>query len=178
MSTSKHLITALEKSDWLDRLLIIAALLFFVIVVLFILKQRLVDRGLRIAFWWTRFIPSIGSFGDDEAILNALEKGDAAALTDIAATVVSTVLAITSTLATSLAATSSSDIPISTPLTTSLLETLIPSSAGQETLLTEDGQSPLPTETVEQDPTPDAGEPFANYPTDIPPATPSPHDEL
>ncbi|TFY56731.1 hypothetical protein EVJ58_g7462 [Rhodofomes roseus] len=53
--TSKHLITALEKSDWLDRLLVLAGLAFFILVVVFILKQRIVDRGLRIAFWWTRF---------------------------------------------------------------------------------------------------------------------------
>lgn len=58
MGTSKQLITALEKSDWLDRLLIMAAVSFFFLVVLFILKQRLVDRGLRIALWWTRFLPS------------------------------------------------------------------------------------------------------------------------
>lgn len=58
MDTSKHIITALEKADWLDRLLILAALMFFVLVVLFILKQRILDRGLRVALWWTRFIPS------------------------------------------------------------------------------------------------------------------------
>jgi protein transport protein SEC20 len=58
MGTSKQLITALEKSDWLDRLLIITALVFFFLVVLFILKQRIVDRGLRIALWWTRFLPT------------------------------------------------------------------------------------------------------------------------
>ena len=49
MVTSKHLITALEKSDWLDCLLIFA--LFFVLVVLFILKQRLMDCSLWITFW-------------------------------------------------------------------------------------------------------------------------------
>ena len=59
MITSKHLITALEKSDWLDRLLVLAALAFFVLTVLFILKQRIVDRGLRMAFWWTRFVPYV-----------------------------------------------------------------------------------------------------------------------
>jgi protein transport protein SEC20 len=58
LGASKQLVTALEKADWLDRLLIFAALAFFVLVVLFILKQRIVDRGLRIAFWWTRFLPS------------------------------------------------------------------------------------------------------------------------
>jgi len=72
MSTSKHLITALEKSDWLDRMLILSGFGFFLLVVLFIVKERLLDRGLRIAFWWTRFIPS---FSDDEALLMSAEKG-------------------------------------------------------------------------------------------------------
>jgi len=57
MDTSKQIITALEKSDWLDRLLILSGLAVFLLVVLFILKQRVIDRGLRIALWWTRFIP-------------------------------------------------------------------------------------------------------------------------
>ena len=58
LGASKQLVTALEKADWLDRLLIFAALAFFALVVLFILKQRIVDRGLRIAFWWTRLLLS------------------------------------------------------------------------------------------------------------------------
>ena len=58
LGASKQLVTALEKADWLDRLLIFAALAFFALVVLFILKQRIVDRGLRLAFWWTRLLPS------------------------------------------------------------------------------------------------------------------------
>ncbi len=57
MSTSKQLVTALEKSYWLDRILILFDFAFFILVVLFILKQRVVDCGLRIAIWWTRFIP-------------------------------------------------------------------------------------------------------------------------
>ncbi|KAG1745312.1 Sec20-domain-containing protein [Suillus lakei] len=61
LGTSKQLITALEKTDWLDRILIISALMFFGLVVLFILKQRIIDRGLRIAFFWTRLLPSSGS---------------------------------------------------------------------------------------------------------------------
>ncbi|KAF8523007.1 Sec20-domain-containing protein [Gautieria morchelliformis] len=68
LSTSKHLITALEKSDWLDRLLIFAAVSFFFLVVLFILKQRVIDKGIRIAFWWTRFIPE---FSRDVEMLKA-----------------------------------------------------------------------------------------------------------
>ncbi|KAK0454070.1 Sec20-domain-containing protein [Desarmillaria tabescens] len=71
LDTSKQLITALEKTDWMDRILIISGLVFFTLVVLLILKQRLVDRGIRIAFWWTRFIPD---FGGDEALLS-MEEG-------------------------------------------------------------------------------------------------------
>jgi len=56
--TSKQLITALEKADWMDRLLIFSGLAFFVLVVLFIVKQRIVDRGIRVALFWTRFVPS------------------------------------------------------------------------------------------------------------------------
>ncbi|OAX35385.1 hypothetical protein K503DRAFT_802876 [Rhizopogon vinicolor AM-OR11-026] len=58
IGTSKQLITALEKTDWLDRILIISGLVFFGLVVLFILKSRIIDRGLRIAFFWTRLLPS------------------------------------------------------------------------------------------------------------------------
>ncbi|KAH9855337.1 Sec20-domain-containing protein [Lenzites betulinus] len=101
MSTSKHLITALEKSDWLDRLVVLAALAFFVLVVLFILKQRLVDRGLRIALWWTRFVPD---FSGDDALL-AMEKGDAvlSATGSSVVAAVSTVVASASTVVASLA---------------------------------------------------------------------------
>lgn len=87
--TSKHLITALEKSDWLDRLLVLAGLAFFVLVVLFILKQRLVDRSLRIALWWTRFVPN---FSGDEVLMQMEEgkevvKGAAGAVTSVLTTV-------------------------------------------------------------------------------------------
>ncbi|KAF8068870.1 Sec20-domain-containing protein [Lyophyllum atratum] len=73
MGTSKQLITALEKSDWIDRILIISAFMFFILVVLFIVKQRILDRSLRIALWWTRFVPD---FSGDSALLS-MEKGSA-----------------------------------------------------------------------------------------------------
>ena len=109
MTTSKHLITALEKSDWLDRMLIFAGLIFFVLVVLFILKQRLVDRGLRIALWWTRFVPD---FSGDEALL-AMEKGHVSLSASSGA---STVVATASTVAASLASSvvSSSTVSVDT----------------------------------------------------------------
>ena len=102
MYTSKQLVTALEKSDWLDRVLILSGFFFFIMVVLFILKQRIVDRGIRLAFWWTRFIPS---FSDDAALLQSVEKGMANA-----------VVSVTSSLSV-VAASLASSIP---PLITSL----------------------------------------------------------
>jgi protein transport protein SEC20 len=58
MDVSRQLVKALEQADWLDRMLILAAVLFFALVVLFVLKQRIVDRGFRLVFWWTRFLPN------------------------------------------------------------------------------------------------------------------------
>ncbi|TFK34478.1 Sec20-domain-containing protein [Crucibulum laeve] len=85
MTTSKQIITALEKSDWLDRIVILSAFIFFLLVILFILKQRFIDRGLRIALWWTRFVPD---FGGDDALLNGdLEKGTMSMESVIASTV-------------------------------------------------------------------------------------------
>ena len=112
LGTSKQLVTALEKADWLDRLLIFATLLFFALVVLFILKQRIVDRGLRVAFWWTRFLPSLD--GDDSRLVAVMEK--AAAPTDSVATIASSVVAsVTTALASQVAhATGSSGDPLST----------------------------------------------------------------
>lgn len=103
MGTSKQLVTALEQTDWLDRVLIISALIFFGLVVLFVLKQRILDRGLRIAFWWTKFIPGIdGTRGQATGEMSkevVVDRG--ISLTSIAVTAT----AIPSTLASVLAAT-------------------------------------------------------------------------
>jgi protein transport protein SEC20 len=74
MLTSKQLITALEKADWLDRIIIFSAFMFFVLVILFILKQRFIDRGLRIALWWTRFILR----PQQRDVMKVVEEGSAA----------------------------------------------------------------------------------------------------
>jgi protein transport protein SEC20 len=81
LGSSKQLITALEKTDWLDRILIISGLVFFCLVVLFILKQRIIDRGLRIAFFWTRLLPSSSS-----STRAVVQKAGEAAMTASAAT--------------------------------------------------------------------------------------------
>ena len=71
LTASKQLVIALEKADRMDKLLIIAGLVFFFLVVLFILKQRVIDRGIRIALFWTRFIPRKA-----KVIEGVLERGD------------------------------------------------------------------------------------------------------
>jgi protein transport protein SEC20 len=93
LGASKQLVTALEKADWLDRILIFASLAFFILVVLFILKQRVLDRGLRIAFWWTRFLPR----GDSQLDVKQemMEKG--VTTTQSVAAVASSVIATTAT---------------------------------------------------------------------------------
>ncbi|KAF9055800.1 Sec20-domain-containing protein [Panaeolus papilionaceus] len=107
MSTSKHLITALEKSDWLDRVLLISAFVFFLLVVLFILKQRILDRSIRIAFWWTRFLPS---FSDDDKLLRAMEKGSASVVV-ASSTVASIASSLSGAVSSSIADVVQSSIP-------------------------------------------------------------------
>lgn len=54
----------------------LAALTFFILVVLFIAKQRIIDRGLLVAFWWTRFLPMPGpviSGGKEGSVRGVLE---------------------------------------------------------------------------------------------------------
>lgn len=55
IDASKQVVTALEQTDWLDWVFIISALVLFGLVVLFVLRQRIPDRGLRIVLSWTRF---------------------------------------------------------------------------------------------------------------------------
>lgn len=57
LTSSKTLVTALEKSDWLDRLLILSSLAFFLLVVAYILKKRIIDKGVWLAFWWVKYLP-------------------------------------------------------------------------------------------------------------------------
>lgn len=141
MGTSKQLITAIEKSDWLDRLLIITSVAFFFLVVLFILKQRILDRGLRIALWWTRFLPS----GDID--FDKLEKGVLGTATAIASTVAASASSSLASLSPTMPSGSAvwADIA-STSVTTSLSSTLesVVSSAADTTWTT----STVPIESV------------------------------
>lgn len=159
MVTSKHLITALEKSDWLDRMLIFAALAFFILVVLFILKQRILDRGLRIAFFWTRFLPSSSSTKAaratvsvvKDALGDAMEQGSASPVMASVTVVTSSVLSAatiaamsaSASLSSSLASSSSEAAPSAVdPVTERPLESLAKSLG-----VGVSGQEPAPERT-------------------------------
>ncbi|KZT34771.1 Sec20-domain-containing protein [Sistotremastrum suecicum HHB10207 ss-3] len=78
--SSQSLIKSLERADWIDRLLILSSLAFFFLVVGWILKARILDRAVRVGFWWTRFLPSLSSLGlglggGEKEVLDMLERG-------------------------------------------------------------------------------------------------------
>ncbi|KAF8195110.1 Sec20-domain-containing protein [Pholiota molesta] len=167
--TLNSLVTALEKSDWLDRILILSGFCFFVLVVLFILKQRIVDRGIRLAFWWTRFVPS---FSEDAALLRRAEKGMASVVVDASASLASAATAVaslassampvaslTASLAEALSSTSVSDSSASLATTA---ETLQPSPSSSVVLAAAGTSTHIPEETSQGSPVPEA------TPSDIP----------
>ncbi|KAF9005084.1 Sec20-domain-containing protein [Cyathus striatus] len=133
MTTSKQLITALEKSDWLDRILMLSAFAFFLLVILFILKQRFIDRTVRIAFWWTRFLPGfrgaktpdvergLDATGDVEAIVSASIITAASIISSMSIAASSTMgAAVTETPSSSISKTLSSVIATSAPVSETL----------------------------------------------------------
>jgi protein transport protein SEC20 len=87
LDTSKNLVTALEKTDWLDRLLILGALIVFLLTCAWIIKVRVFDRMIRLTFWWVKWLPSWKS----DQVLDELERG-ARILTSSTQRVVSTTI--------------------------------------------------------------------------------------
>ena len=52
LTTSTHLVKALERADWYDRLLILAAFILFLVVVGWVLKRRVLDKVVGGVGWW------------------------------------------------------------------------------------------------------------------------------
>ena len=75
LETSKGLITALERTDWLDRMLIMGGLAVFLLACAWIVKVRIFDRAVGIAFWWVRWLPSIDFGNAEDRMMRELEKG-------------------------------------------------------------------------------------------------------
>jgi protein transport protein SEC20 len=99
LDMSKNLIVALERTDWLDRVLIIGALVVFLLACAWIVKVRVFDRAVRIAFWWVKWMPSF----KDDSIIDELEKG--------ARAVTSTFTSVTASVSASVTSVLSSAIP-------------------------------------------------------------------
>ncbi|KAF8316838.1 Sec20-domain-containing protein [Clavulina sp. PMI_390] len=57
LTTSKTLIASLQQADWLDRMIIFSSLAIFLLAVAYIVKKRVIDRGLWLAFWWVKYLP-------------------------------------------------------------------------------------------------------------------------
>ncbi|PPQ79393.1 hypothetical protein CVT25_002663 [Psilocybe cyanescens] len=146
MYTSRQLVTALEKSDWLDRILILSGLAFFFLVVLFIVKQRIVDRGIRIAFWWTRFVPS---FGDDAELLRSAEKGAASIVVEATSSFSVAAVSVASSLI-PVASTILASIPSAIP-TSSIISELSSSATSQ---ISQPAPSPAETPAAVEDEAP------------------------
>lgn len=122
LGSSRELITALQKTDTLDRLLIGATLVFFALVVLFILQQRILQKGFRIAFWWTRFV-SLPSWSSGRSEVGIMEKETALGSTVLASVVSSSSVVIAASA--TLTATGSS---LSAPVPTIEADTALPMS--------------------------------------------------
>ncbi|ESK85847.1 Sec20-domain-containing protein [Moniliophthora roreri MCA 2997] len=129
MDTSKTLIAALAKSDWQDRALIIAGLVFFLCVVLLIVKERVLDRSIRLAFWWTRFIPDFS--GDKELLKMEEMLGATTVAASVSSVLSSAASEVTATLE-SLTATTSEDEPLQTMISEVLSSTLSGTSTDPE----------------------------------------------
>ncbi|GAA5827236.1 hypothetical protein JCM5353_007989 [Sporobolomyces roseus] len=92
LSTSKTLITSLERADVLDRLLLFFAFSFFVGVCSYIFKKRVVDRGIRVASAVTGVFGSgKGGVKQVREIVKSEFKGEVSAVAAATAAVVGAV---------------------------------------------------------------------------------------
>ncbi|KAJ3818934.1 Sec20-domain-containing protein [Lentinula raphanica] len=173
MDASQQLITALQKSDRMDRLLIFFGLLCFFLSVSIVLKERLFDRSVRLAFWWTRFLPS-GSMKDlpDFTQSVASISGDAlmaassvfASATASGISLASTATSIVSSASSSASLTYESDASIQSSLSTLLESTILDSTQEMSTA----SESPTSSAIADVD----------SEPSQTSSATPNTRDEL
>ena len=64
LTTSKALISSLERADMLDRLILLFAFIFFCLCCAWIVKRRVLDKGLRVAGAVGRVVAGGGSTAD------------------------------------------------------------------------------------------------------------------
>jgi protein transport protein SEC20 len=172
VDTSRTLITALEKSDWLDKLIISAALAFFVLVMLFILKQRIVDRGLRLAFWWVKWVPGVGGGSGYDSGVVGLERGLGKSASAVVTEVVKTATTLAGSVAAAITAKPSSSSSVYNDSSPSPTSTLLASIVSESPVLSNSGPAVASGEShVRPD---EAATPSSPLPT---PPTPAPGED-
>ena len=103
LDTSRGLITALERTDWFDRLLIFLALAVFIGTCAWIVKVRLVDRALWLGFWWVKYLPFPRRGGNTELEVHTkMEEGNAGAVVAVVTTTLASMVAMVETTSTTL----------------------------------------------------------------------------
>ncbi|KAL0061081.1 Protein transport protein sec20 [Marasmius tenuissimus] len=139
LDTSKSLVTALSRADKWDRAVMIAAFVFFLLVVGLVVKERIFDKGMRIMFWWTRFIPDF--------------SGDADLLKAGGGIVSGTIISVASSLASSTSLSSSTASAgsslVETPTETTVSE-LLESTLATSTILEVDHTSHLEAQAADE----------------------------
>lgn len=160
LNTSKAIINSLERADTLDRLLILAALVLFGLVCAWIIKRRVLDRGLRIFSLASRLIPRASVFQKAFRSLTTDAPSQMIAATNVAS---SMAIAMSSTISVAIAASQSmTSVPTvsdsmrteeqsATPIIEAIAEAIMPSQEFQDDSLSEEE---LPIETMASQPEP------------------------
>ena len=84
----------------------------FFMVVLFILKKRILDKGLKVALFWTRFVPDFSA--DEKLLKGEVEEGVSSVVGGIVTAASTVVASAASTLSTYIASTGGVPVQSST----------------------------------------------------------------
>lgn len=160
LQSSKQLITALEKADSLDRILIIAALIFFALVCLLIIKRRIIDRGIRAASLVGKVAGGAAGVGKKGArafiptdTVSALKQTVTQEMDSLAQTV-STIVASASSIASTAIAAKQSSLNAASATSESFASSSIPIAASSvESLAQASVLSPISSQMASASPT-------------------------
>ncbi|KAF5314580.1 hypothetical protein D9611_007059 [Ephemerocybe angulata] len=155
MDTAKEILGALEKADWMDRLVLIGAFMFFICVVVWVGWARTIGRGVRVVFSILSWVPGLGS-GSSKAV----EFVPASAVASATASVVSIAVSaasVASSLAGSLSQKGANAVEEPEPTPTPVAVVQIDENGGnlEDAAISEILSSVLPPEPTPE-PTPSA----------------------
>lgn len=179
LTASKNLIVSLERADIIDRFLITAALVVFGLVCLYIIKRRVLDKGIRVAGLLGKLVPTkafskraADSVAAGSVRTNSLEETITAvtATATAAATLLSSSLSVTASniLSTSARQSSSS----SSSQTSSLLSRVSSSTVSAESA-TPRPKAPQASTLASESPVIQPPDSVVDEPEPAPPSEPS-----